>query len=170
MIFLFRNWERFCSTTTMLPQMVNELRLITEKLQIRNNKKKDQMSRTQWKCSTWWDEIQNQGVLSNQQVICFKPIRIRWRTKNSSHRRHTFYMSSPCYYRCLKREHNCSSLPQPLYPSNQLFLSSLASSRSDAQRYGSSHTALSSHHVLRSDNIRNLLKLSWPQCPSNTQW
>ena len=32
-IFLFRNWERFCSTTTLIFQMVSELRLTTEKVQ-----------------------------------------------------------------------------------------------------------------------------------------
>ena len=138
-IFLFRNCEQFCSsTTTIIPQMVSELRLITEKVQIRNNKKKDQLSRTKSNCSTWWDLIQNRGVLPNQQVICFKPIGIRWSIKIAGHQRHTFYMSSPWY----KKKHKCFVLPQPLYPSTQSFLCSLAFSRSDSQRYDSSSPAL----------------------------
>ena len=77
--------------------------------------------------------------------------------------------ASPWYYCGLKRNHNRFGLPQPLYPSTQSFIGSLALDLT-VRDTTSPSPALSSHHVLRSTNIRNLLNLSWPQCPSNTQW
>ena len=139
-----------------------------------NKKKKDQLSQTKSNCSTWRDLIQNRGVLPNQQAICFKPIGIRWSIKIAGYQRHTFYMLSPWYKKYTSASSYLSLCISQLnhfsvaWPSLDL---TVRDTNHLVQRY------LSSHHVLCSINIRNILTVCLHELsvrtatctPSNTQ-
>ena len=99
------------------------------------------------------DLIQNRGVSSNQQAICFKPIGIRWSIKIASHQDIHF----TCCHHDIRKNTSASSYLSLCI--SQLNHFSVAWPSLDLTVRDTTHLVqryLSSHHVLCSINIKNL--------------